>query len=72
MTVKQNSFGETSFRVISRQGRANQAPVPYLKRDAEDRIQDFEEAILREMENFILELGCGFTFIARQKRMIID
>ena len=46
MTVKQNSFGETSFRVISRQGRANQAPVPYLKRDAEDRIQDFEEAIL--------------------------
>jgi predicted nuclease of restriction endonuclease-like (RecB) superfamily len=31
-----------------------------------------EDAILRELENFILELGQGFTFIERQKRMIID
>ena len=34
--------------------------------------KDFEVAIIRELENFILELGVGFTFIARQKRMIID
>ncbi len=34
--------------------------------------KDLEEAILREIENFILELGCGFTFVSRQKRMIID
>lgn len=33
---------------------------------------DFEAAILRELEQFILELGIGFTFVARQKRMIID
>jgi predicted nuclease of restriction endonuclease-like (RecB) superfamily len=33
---------------------------------------DFEAAILREIENFLLELGYGFTFVARQKRMIID
>jgi predicted nuclease of restriction endonuclease-like (RecB) superfamily len=33
---------------------------------------DLESAILREMEQFILELGAGFTFVARQKRMIID
>jgi predicted nuclease of restriction endonuclease-like (RecB) superfamily len=31
-----------------------------------------ENAILRELEKFILELGQGFTFIERQKRMIID
>jgi predicted nuclease of restriction endonuclease-like (RecB) superfamily len=31
-----------------------------------------EDAILRELEKFILELGQGFTFIERQKRMIID
>ncbi|MBU2445415.1 MAG: DUF1016 family protein [Bacteroidetes bacterium] len=31
-----------------------------------------EDAILREIEKFILELGQGFTFIERQKRMIID
>ena len=31
-----------------------------------------EDAILRELESFILELGQGFTFVERQKRMIID
>lgn len=33
---------------------------------------DLEEAILRELEAFILELGKGFAFVERQKRMIID
>ncbi|MBC8548828.1 MAG: DUF1016 domain-containing protein, partial [Candidatus Brocadiales bacterium] len=33
---------------------------------------DLEAAIIKEIENFILELGVGFTFVARQKRMIID
>src|SRR3972149_6477017 len=34
--------------------------------------KDLEAAILREMESFILELGIGFSFVARQKRMQID
>nr|HPO63324.1 PDDEXK nuclease domain-containing protein [Candidatus Kapabacteria bacterium] len=34
--------------------------------------KDLEDAILIEMENFILELGIGFAFIARQKRIQID
>lgn len=34
--------------------------------------KDVEAAILREMESFILEIGTGFAFVARQKRMIID
>ena len=34
--------------------------------------KDLEMAILREMEQFILELGAGFTFVARQKRIVID
>jgi len=33
---------------------------------------DLEKAILRELESFILELGNGFTFVERQKRMVID
>lgn len=33
---------------------------------------DLETAILKELELFILELGNGFTFVERQKRMIID
>ncbi|MFG0542994.1 YhcG family protein [Pseudomonas sp. YQ_5] len=33
---------------------------------------DLEAAIIREMESFLLELGAGFTFVARQKRIQID
>ncbi len=33
---------------------------------------ELESAILGELESFILELGNGFTFVERQKRMIID
>lgn len=33
---------------------------------------DVERAILQELEAFILELGKGFAFMERQKRMIID
>lgn len=34
--------------------------------------KDLEDAILRDLESFLLELGAGFTFIARQKRIQID
>lgn len=34
--------------------------------------KDLEDAILREIESFVLELGAGFAFIARQKRLQID
>ncbi len=34
--------------------------------------KDIETAILNELEKFILELGKGFAFVERQKRMIID
>ena len=33
---------------------------------------DLEDAILKELERFILEIGKGFAFVERQKRMIID
>jgi hypothetical protein len=33
---------------------------------------DIESAIIKELELFILELGKGFTFVERQKRMILD
>ncbi len=32
---------------------------------------ELEAAILRELETFLLELGTGFSFVARQKRMSI-
>lgn len=34
--------------------------------------RDLEAAILRELESFLLELGAGFAFVARQKRINLD
>jgi len=34
--------------------------------------KDLEDAILRELQQFLLELGSGFSFVARQYRMQID
>ena len=39
-------------------------PDPYSERDLED-------AILRDIETFLLEMGAGFTFVARQKRISV-
>lgn len=49
---------------------------PYLLDflDLKDRFleKDLEDAILRQLEEFLLELGNGFSFIARQKRIQLD
>ncbi len=34
--------------------------------------QDLEGALLREIESFLLELGTGFAFVERQKRITLD
>ena len=34
--------------------------------------RDLEDAILRELESFLLELGAGISFVARQKRIQLD
>jgi predicted nuclease of restriction endonuclease-like (RecB) superfamily len=34
--------------------------------------KDLEDAIMRELEQFLLEIGTGFCFLARQKRIIVD
>ncbi len=46
--------------------------LDFLKLKDDYLEKDLESAILLELEKFILELGKGFTFVDRQKRMIID
>lgn len=43
-----------------------------LKREASYYERDLESAIITHLQDFLLELGKGFTFVERQKRMIID
>ncbi len=42
--------------------------------DLSDRFleRDVEDAILRDLEAFLLELGAGFSFVARQRRIQLD
>ncbi len=46
--------------------------LDFLELPDEHYESDLENAILRKIEAFILELGTGFSFVARQKRMTID
>jgi predicted nuclease of restriction endonuclease-like (RecB) superfamily len=43
-----------------------------LKREAAYYEKDLEQAIITQMQEFLLELGNGFTFVARQKRLHLD
>lgn len=43
-----------------------------LKREATYYEKDFESALITHLQDFLLELGNGFSFVARQKRIHID
>lgn len=45
--------------------------LDFLRMPTDFSESDLENAILRELEAFLLELGSGFSFIARQKRLSI-
>jgi predicted nuclease of restriction endonuclease-like (RecB) superfamily len=43
-----------------------------LKREASYYEKDLEQAIITHLHDFLLELGNGFAFVARQKRLHVD
>ena|SRR5215217_982064 len=43
-----------------------------LKREAAYYERDLEAALITHLQDFLLELGNGFSFVARQKRIHID
>ncbi len=45
--------------------------LEFLKLNDRYLEKDLEDAIMRELEQFLLELGAGFCFLARQKRIIV-
>ncbi len=46
--------------------------LEFLKLDDHYIEKDVEDAIMRELEQFLLEFGVGFSFLARQKRIVVD
>ena len=43
-----------------------------LKREAEYYEKDVESALIHHLQEFLLELGNGFTFVERQKRILLE
>jgi len=43
-----------------------------LKREAEYYEKDVESALITHLQEFLLELGNGFAFLARQKRILLE
>jgi hypothetical protein len=43
-----------------------------LKREAAYYEKDLEQAIITHLQDFLLEIGNGFSFVARQKRIHIE
>jgi len=43
-----------------------------LKEEKEYTESDLEQAVLEKLQRFLLEMGKGFTFVARQKRITIN
>ena len=79
LSRKPDALLVTELTALREQGEMSPALIlkdPYILDflDLRDRYleKDLEDAILRELENFLLELGSGFSFIARQKRLQID
>jgi predicted nuclease of restriction endonuclease-like (RecB) superfamily len=71
--------GEADIAALAQVGAAAPAIVfrdPYLldflDLPPQHSESQLEQAILDEVERFMLELGTGFTFVARQKRIIVD
>lgn len=46
--------------------------LDFLQLPANHSESQLEDAILAELKNFILEIGSGFSFVSRQKRMTVD
>lgn len=43
-----------------------------LKRDAKYYEDDLESAIIQHLQEFLLELGNGFSYVARQRRILLE
>ena len=77
------SNDKESVLAVARKERIPQTPQEIIKdpmvleflgleRKAEYYEKDLEQALITHLQKFLLELGNGFTFVARQKRILIE
>lgn len=77
------SRGREDVMSLAKQGQTVSKPMDVIKDpfvleflDLKERSswleRDLEQAIIDQLESFLLELGKGFCFVARQKRLTLD
>jgi predicted nuclease of restriction endonuclease-like (RecB) superfamily len=77
------SRDQQQVRTLAQQGQVIQAPAdlikdPYvlefagIRQDEAFRETDLETALVGKLQEFLLELGKGFAFMARQQRITLD
>ena len=77
------SNDKESVLAVARRERIPQSPQEIIKdpmvleflgleRKAEYYEKDLEQALINHLQKFLLELGNGFTFVARQKRILLE
>ena len=77
------SNDKESVLAVARKERIPQSPQEIIKdpmvleflgleRKASYYEKDLEQALITHLQKFLLELGNGFTFVARQKRILIE
>lgn len=77
------SNDKESVLAVARKERIPQSPLEIIKdpmyleflgleRKAAYYEKDLESAIITHLQHFLLELGQGFTFVARQKRILLE
>jgi predicted nuclease of restriction endonuclease-like (RecB) superfamily len=79
LSKKPESLVEAEIAMLRQEDRLSPDLVfrdPYFLEflNLDDRYveKDLEDAIMRELEQFLLEFGTGFSFLARQKRIVVD
>ena len=79
LSRKPEELARKGLAILKRSGEVGPALIlkdPHIPNflDLQDHSmeRDVEDAILRELEMFLLELGAGFSFIARQMRIQLD
>ncbi|MBS0650520.1 MAG: DUF1016 family protein, partial [Verrucomicrobia bacterium] len=79
LSKKPESLVEAEIALLRKEDRLSPDLVfrdPYFLEflNLDDRYmeKDLEDAIMRELEQFLLEFGTGFSFLARQKRIVVD
>ena len=77
------SKNKDKVKELSTKGHVVQKPEDIIKdpyvleflnlRDSRDFMEsDLEQGLITKLQEFLLELGKGFAFVARQKRITID